>query len=141
MRVLYLAIPVSLLMIAPNVGAQSRDYPATEGTALVTVQITALPQAVRLADDQAESVSGNYKMSNGWRLNVKPTRDGIVAQIDRERPIRLIAVTPEKYVSRSGDVAMEFNRGADRDEMMMSYVPSSNLAVVISIGSTTLASR
>jgi len=44
--------------------------------------------------------------------------------------MRLIAGTPDKYASRNGSVAMEFNRGCDAGDMLMSYVPQQNMAEV-----------
>jgi hypothetical protein len=38
--------------------------------------------------------------------------------------MRLIAQSPDRFVSRDGNVIMEFNKGDTRDDMMMSYVPS-----------------
>lgn len=142
MKVLYLAIPVALILAAPNAGAQSTDYPATDSTTLPTVQVTAPPRTIHVSENEAAQISGAYQMSNGWRLKVTPARGGIVAAIDRERPMRLLAVSADKYVTRDGNVTMEFNRGADRDEMAMSYVPRSNLAaVVVLTTTTTVASR
>jgi hypothetical protein len=38
--------------------------------------------------------------------------------------MHLVAQSPDRFVSRDGNVIMEFNRGDSRDDMMMSYVPS-----------------
>jgi hypothetical protein len=77
-------------------------------------------------------------MSNGWRLQVQVQQatKGMEARIDRQRPIRLIAVTPDKFVSRDGNVVMDFTRGEDGDGMQMSYVPDQRLAVRHVIGAT-----
>lgn len=142
MKTLYLALPVAMILVAPNAGAQSKDYPATDSATLPTVQVTAPPRTVHVSENETAQISGAYQMSNGWRLKVGPARDGIVAAIDRERPMRLVAVSADKYVTRDGNVTMEFNRGADGDEMMMSYVPRSNLAAVVVLSTaTSVASR
>lgn len=138
MRTLLLAIP-ALLMLTPNAGAQSTDYPARE-SAMSTVRVAAPPQSYRALRDEPDFASGKYQMSNGWFLTVEATPYGIRATIDRERTMRLIAVGPNRYVTPSGNVAMDFNRGEHGDEMLMSYVPGSNLAAVIVVR-TTLASR
>jgi nitrogen fixation protein len=104
------------------------------------VQVTAPPHAVRVSDEQTRAVSGAYALSNGWRLHVRPALNGVVARIDDQKPMRLIALSPDKYVTRDGNVAMEFNRGADGDEMMMSYVPDPRLAEVVVVTSA-MASR
>jgi hypothetical protein len=140
MRPLYLAIPVSLLLVASNAHAQSTNYPVTNEEAISTVQVTAPPHAVRVSDYQTRTVSGAYALSNGWRLHVRPALNGVVAAIDDQKPMRLIALSPDKYVSRDGNVAMEFNRGPDGDDMIMSYVPNDGLAQVVVV-TATVASR
>jgi hypothetical protein len=137
MRLSLLAVPATLLL-ASNVGAQSSNYPPPETSAsIATVQVTA---PFRLSDDETEAVTGRYAMSNGWRLKVEEAATGIVAQIDRQRPIRLIPISADKFVSRDGNVTMDFNRGKDRDEMLMTYVPDQRLAVRYVI-TATLAQR
>jgi hypothetical protein len=126
MRLSVLAVPAALLL-ASNAGAQSRNYPQVDTTSITTVEVTAPFQA---NDADVESIGGRYALSNGWRLNVEPGNNGIVAQIDRQRPMRLIAVTRDRYVSRDGNVSMDFNRGDNGDEMMMSYVPDRRVAIV-----------
>jgi hypothetical protein len=125
MRALLLLLPVSLLLLAPSVGAQSGNYPINDDS-ISRVQVTAQPPAFRIWDYQQDAVSGAYALSNGWRLKVEPARDGIRAVIDKQRPIRLIAQSPDRFVSRDGNVIMEFNRGDSGDDMMMSYVPRSS---------------
>lgn len=125
MRPLPLAFSASLLLFAPGAGAQSGNYPVTDDSPISRVEVTAQPRtAFRIWDYQQEEVSGAYELSNGWRLKVQPARDGIVARIDKQRPIRLVAQSPDRFVSRDGNVIMEFNRGDTREDMMMSYVPS-----------------
>ena len=136
MRPLPLALSASLLLFAPAAGAQSGNYPINDDTPMSRVEVTAQPRtAFRIWDYQAEAVSGVYELSNGWRLKVQPARDGVVAQIDRQHAMHLVAQSPDRFVSRDGNVIMEFNRGDTRDDMMMSYVPSNvadpNLAQMI----------
>jgi hypothetical protein len=90
----------------------------------------------RGSDKQAEKVGGVYAMSNGRRLEVEQTTRGMEARIDRQRPIRLIVVTPDKFVSRDGNVTMDFNRGPDGDGMLMSYLPDQRPTVRYVIGAT-----
>lgn len=142
MRSLVLALPVSLFLSAAPAGAQTNQYPQTDPEAMTTVQVTAPPAtpAFRIWDYQAEAVSGAYALSNGWRLKITPARDGITAQIDRQKPVRLVALSADKFVSRDGNLDMEFNRGADGGDMVMRYVPDSRVAQVIVV-TTTLAQR
>jgi hypothetical protein len=144
MRIHYLAIPVFTLLAASNAAAQSQsqshDYPMTGDQSVSTVRVTAPPRAFEANLAQIDWISGGYRMSNGWRLDVQSAADGIVARIDRERPMHLIAVSDDNYVTADGNVAMAFNRGARGDEMSMSYVPRSNLAATVVLESN-LAQR
>jgi hypothetical protein len=131
MRPLSLVVSASLALAAFDAGAQSgnqssnqpSNYPLTEPESISTVQVTAPAPAYHAYDYQIEAISGAYKMANGWRLKVDPMTDGIVAQVDKQRPIRLIAYAPDKYVSPDGNVSMQFNLGTYGDNMVMSYVP------------------
>ncbi|MES2760047.1 MAG: hypothetical protein V4693_21955 [Pseudomonadota bacterium] len=76
-------------------------------------------------------------MSNGWYLKVRPARRFIDATIDNEKPMRLIAVSADKFVSGDGNVTMEFNLGDSGNEMMMRYVPDPRLATVIVVSTLT----
>jgi hypothetical protein len=135
-----MAIPLSLLLAASYATAQSQDYPLADTDAPVsTVRVTAPLRGVFVTPDQTDQVKGTYAMSNGWRLNVRPAARGIVAKIDDERPMRLIAVSADRYVTADGNVAMEFNGGDFGDDMTMSYVPSSRVADVIVIRSSVAA--
>jgi nitrogen fixation protein len=133
-----MAIPLSLLLAASHATAQSQDYPLTDAP-VSTVLVTAPLHGVFVSPEQTDQVKGNYAMSNGWRLHVRPAARGIVARIDDERPMRLIAVSADRYVTADGNVAMEFNGGDFGDDMTMSYVPSSRVADVIVIRSTVAA--
>ena len=78
-----------------------------------------------------EAVSGLFALSNGWRLNIEPGYSGIWARIDRQRPMRLSAVSSDTFVSQDGNVSMKFNQ--DRDELVMRYVPADRLAAVVEV--------
>jgi hypothetical protein len=133
-----MAIPLSLLLAASHATAQSQDYPLTDAP-VSTVRVTAPLRGAFVTPDQTDQIKGNYAMSNGWRLHVRPASRAIVAKIDDEPPMRLIALDADRYVTADGNVAMEFNRGVFGDEMTMSYVPSSRVADVIVISSTVAA--
>lgn len=134
MRSCFMAVPMSLLLVAPLAGAQSqaqsRDYPRTTTTPLSTVQVTGPAGGISVTSEQAESIRGTYEMSNGWYLKVKPiaATHGMTAQIDQQPPMHLIALPGDRFVTADGNVSMQFGQGAFRDEMAMSYVPGSSLA-------------
>ncbi|MBQ5939502.1 MULTISPECIES: hypothetical protein [unclassified Massilia] len=138
MRTRYLAVPVCLLLMA-DAGAQSGKLPYPAISPSSTVQVTATAPTYRIQSDEQDRVAGRYAMSNGWRMQIEPTGNGIEARIDRRRPIQLVAQSADRFVSPDGNVTMEFNRGAHGDDMLMSYVPESSdprLAQVIVIKAT-----
>lgn len=149
MRPLFLILPASLLLAASGAVAQTepiaQQYPLTDPGAISQVQVTAPTQPYKFWDYEAEDISGGYAMSNGWRMKVDPASDGIVAQIDKQRPMRLIAMAKDKYVSRDGNVSMEFNKGEYGDQMVMSYVPDMRtgqaLGSQVIVVTATLAQR
>lgn len=143
MRSLFPILSTSLLVLAANAGAQEQNMPTTESEPISRVQVMAPPQSFVFYDYEAEWISGAYAMSNGSRLKVDPSFNGIVAQIDKRGPVRLIAMSPDRYVTRDGKVSMEFNRGASGQDMVMSYVPDERTAevVVVTATSTSLAQR
>lgn len=139
MRALSLVLPASLIVLAGTASAQNQPYPPPE-MSVSTVQVTAPTKAMMLTAEQEERVGGSYAMSNGWRLTVAPGTRHIDARIDNQRAMRLIPVSEDKFVSRDGNVTMEFNRGRSGNDMLMSYVPNPLLGQVIVI-SSTLAQR
>ncbi|MGJ7914312.1 hypothetical protein ACI48D_02375 [Massilia sp. LXY-6] len=141
MRPLSMAIPVSLLLLllASQAAAQSRDYPLTEPAQVSTVRVTAPVRGYFVTPGEADEIKGRYAMSNGWQLDVRPASRSIIARIDNQGPMQLIALSADKFVTADGNVTMEFNQGGFGDEMTMSYVPSSRVAAMIVIRSTVAA--
>lgn len=135
MRPVSLLLPVSLFMLASSSLAQNLPYPQADPDPVSTVQVTAPTRTVRLLPDQAQQIAGSYAMSNGWRLKVRPADRHIDATIDNQKPMRLLAVSPDKFVSRDGNVTMEFNQGSQGDDMTMSYVPDPRLAQAVVLSS------
>jgi hypothetical protein len=140
MRRFLLAIPASLLLVSSYAGAQSRDYPLTDESAVSTVEVTAnRPFHI---SSQREAVRGIYALSNGWNLKVEPTRSGIIATIDDEQPLHLAALPGNRFRTSDGNVDMHFNLGYSGEDMTMSYVPRSNPLAVITVGTdSSLAAR
>lgn len=134
MRTLLL-LPASLLLAA-STGAQTLPYPRPDADQMSSVSVKGPPKTVRVRPEQAEMIGGSYAMSNGWRLKVRTGSRHIYATIDNQEPMRLYAVAPYKFASADGDVNMEFNRGAEGQDMLMSYVPDQRLGQVVVISST-----
>lgn len=131
MRPLNLLLPATLLVLASSAGAQSMPYPPADLASNQVVEVTAPSRSVLLKEEEARQVEGTYAMSNGWRLKVEATQRFIDARIDHRRPLRLRAVSPDRFVSADGNVVMEFNKGEWREDMTMSYIPDPRLAQVV----------
>ena len=132
MRPLSLLIPVSLLALAAGAVAQTQPYPLPDTAPVTTVTVTAPGKAIRLMPDEVKQIAGNYDMANGWRLEVRGRPEYIDATIDTEKPMRLKAVSKNKFVSGDGNVTMEFNQGSG-DDMKLSYVPDPSKPSMVSI--------
>ena len=135
MRPLSVLLPASLLMLASGALAQSAAYPKPPAAPISTVQVTGPVKTMRIMDAQAQQLAGTYTMSNGWRLRVSPSSRFIRAAIDNENPMQLVQVAQDRFVSRDGNVTMQFNQGDWSEDMTMSYVPNQDLAQVVVISS------
>ena len=141
MRTLSLILSVPLLLLpALHASAQSGTTPQIDDTPITSVQVTPTTRSVPLSDFDKEEVCGGYQMSNGWRMKLEPSYDGIVARIDRGRPIHLVALSPQRFVSRDGNVTMDFDLQSDDKQLRMTYVPADRTAGVIVVNAT-LAQR
>ena len=132
MRHLSHLIPASLLVLAAGAGAQTQPYPLPDTAPVSSVTVTAPAKRVRLMPDEIKQIAGTYDMANGWRLEVRGKPEYIDATIDTEKPMRLKAVSRNKFVSGDGNVIMEFNQGG-ADDMKMSYVPDPSKPSMVSI--------
>lgn len=131
----------SLFLLASSALAQTTPYPQAAPEPMSSVQVTAPVKAMLIFPDQADQLAATYAMSNGWRLKVKPSSRFISAAIDNQKPIRLVQVERDKFVSGDGKVTMQFNLGEWGDDMTMSYVPGNDLAQVITVSTTRMAQR
>ena len=132
MRPLSLLIPASLLVLAAGAGAQTQPYPRPDTAPISTVTVTAPGKAIRLNSDDVKQIAGTYDMANGWRLEVRGKPEYIDATIDTEKPMRLKAVSKNKFVSGDGNVTMEFKQGTGED-MKLTYVPDPSKPSMVSI--------
>lgn len=140
MRFSSFLLSAALLVAGASAYAQTTPYPQQDAASISTVEVTAPARTVRLRDDEARQVAGTYAMSNGWKMKVQPASRYIDATIDQQKPIRLVALSADKFVSGDGRISMEFNRGDRQDEMLMRYSPGPDLADVV-IGSSSVAQR
>lgn len=132
MRALSVLIPASLLALAVSAGAQTQPYPQPDTAPITTVTVTGAAKPVRLRPDEVRQIAGHYIMSNGWQLDVRGKPEYIDATIDAEKPMRLKAVSKDKFVSGDGNVTMEFNQGTG-DDMKMTYAPDPSKPSMVSI--------
>ncbi|MBZ2209986.1 hypothetical protein [Massilia soli] len=132
MRPLSFLISTSLLVLAAGASAQTQPYPRPDTAPLTSVTVTAPERPVRLRPDEVRQIAGTYDMANGWRLEVRGRPEFIDATIDTEKPMRLKAVSKNKFVSGDGNVIMEFNQRTG-DDMKLSYVPDPSKPSMVSI--------
>lgn len=133
MRPLSLLITASVLTFAVGAGAQTQQpYPRPDTAPISTVTVTGPAKAVRLMPDEVRQIAGTYNMENGWQLEVRGKPTYIDTTIDTEKPMRLRAVSKNKFVSGDGNVTMEFNQGGGED-MKMTYVPDPSKPSMVSI--------
>lgn len=132
MRSLSFLVPASLLALAASAGAQTQSYPPPDTAPISTVTVTAPSKAVRLKPDEVKRIAGRYDMANGWQLEVRGRPEYIDATIDTEKPLRLKAVSKNKFVSGDGNVTMEFNQDTG-DDMKLTYVPDPSKPSMVSI--------
>jgi hypothetical protein len=136
MRHLSLMLIPALLVPASGTQAQT---PQTDAPVAV-VQVKPLDGPYRLRNEQARQIAGTYEMSNGWSIDVRPDMRHVDVAIDRNRPLRLLAVSSRKFVSGDGNVTMEFSRGNDDNDMTLRYVPGLGMAEVV-LTSASFAQR
>lgn len=136
MRHLSLILIPALLVLASGTQAQTLqpDDP------VAVVQVKPLDGPYRLRNEQARQIAGTYEMSNGWSIDVRPDMRHVDVAIDRNRPLRLLAISPRKFVSGDGNVTMEFSRGNDDNDMTLRYVPGLGMAEVV-LTSASFAQR
>ena len=136
MRPLYLMLIPVLLVSASGTQAQTLapDDP------VAVVQVKPMDGPYRLRNEQARQIAGTYEMSNGLSVDVRPDMRHVDVLIDRNRPLRLLAISPRKFVSGDGNVTMEFSRGNDENDMTLRYVPGVGMAEVV-LTSVSIAQR
>ena len=140
MRTLSLLLVSSLPLLATGASAQAMPGPPSADPSMSSVQVRAPARGLRVHDEEARYIVGNYAMSNGWYLKVRPALRHIDATIDNETHLRLFPVSRYSFASGDGKVTMEFRRGSSGEDMVMSYVPDTGLAQRIVV-SSTLAQR
>lgn len=140
MRISSVLLPATLFFLASTSGAQTTPYPQDDTAPVMTVVVSAAATPYRIRQQQARQIAGTYELTNGWRMKVRTGSRTIETTIDQQKPMRLLAVSPYKFVSGDGRVTMEFNRGDVGDDMIMRYAPDPRFADMVVI-SSSLAQR
>ena len=136
MRITFVLLPAALFLFASSSGAQTMPYPQDDTASISTVVVNAAATPFRIKEDRARQIAGTYDLSNGWRMKVSSGSRTISATIDKQKPMRLLAVSPYKFASGDGRVTMEFNRGDFGEDLVMSYAPDPRLADMVVISSS-----
>lgn len=107
---------LSVASLAWSGPQQPPSQPVTE------VRVTAPVRApYRPSVGEVREAMGTYLLETGQVLHVSGNRHRILAEIDGHGKAELIPVARNIYYVRDEDVAMEFGRGADGDEMTLTY--------------------
>ena len=134
--------PLSLMLIPVLLvsasGTQAQTVAPDDPVAVV--QVKPMDGPYRLRNEQARQIAGTHEMSNGWSVDVRPDMRHVDVLIDRNRPLRLLAISPRKFASGDGNVTMEFSRGNDENDMTLRYVPGVGMAEVV-LTSVSIAQR
>jgi len=136
MHILFAFLPATLFLLTSASSAQTTSYPLEDTVPVTAVIVSAAARPIRIMEDEARQIAGTYKMSNGWRMKVRPGVRTIDTTIDKQKPMRLLAVSPYKFASGDGRVTMEFNRGDFGEDMIITYAPDSRLADVVVVSSS-----
>jgi hypothetical protein len=123
-----------------NAGAQALPAALGAQAVLPEIRIAASMPLYPIRMREARAVRGVYAMSNGWTMEVRPDWKKVYADIDRRGEVELLPLSADRFVSADGRMAMEFNVGAQGDEVVLRYIPNAATAQVVEVRST-LASR
>lgn len=131
----------SIGLLAAACGAGAQALPTAPGqSVLPEIQVVAAMPHYPIKLAEARKVRGIYQLSNGWTLDVTPDWRKVYADINGRGRIEMLALSPDKFISADGNVAMEFNLGVNENDMVMRYRPDAGVAQIIEVRAT-LAQR
>lgn len=128
--------------LAGSSGAYAQALPVAPGEPEILPEISVVETMPRypLKIKEASAIRGIYKMSNGWLLDVNPNWHQVYADLNGTGRVELLPVSPDKFISADRRMAMEFNLGANGNEMVMRYTPD-GVAAHSLVLTSTLAQR
>lgn len=132
----------ALAALGASAGAGAQALPAAPGEPQVLSEIRVVETMPRYRIKLTEAIAlrGSYQMSNGWLLYVRPDRRRVFADLNEKGPVELLPVSADKFISADRKMAMEFNLGANGNEMVMRYTPD-DVAAHSLVLTSTLARR
>jgi hypothetical protein len=132
----------TVMLLSASCGALAQSVPVAPGESSVLPEIQVVAAAPRypIKLKEARAVRGIYRMSNGWTMEVNPDWRRVFVAINQRAPVEVVPISPDKFVSADGSMAMEFNLGTAGDEVVLRYVPDAATAQVVVV-TATLAQR
>ncbi|MGI4718304.1 MAG: hypothetical protein ACRYGO_03315 [Janthinobacterium lividum] len=98
--------------------------PLASGAECAGVSLAAVSDASEQLGNLATlggSVEGLYTLSNGARVKVLDSQQGLVAVFEHARPVRLREVGTNRYASPEGDVELTWVPAAPGDTILLNY--------------------
>jgi hypothetical protein len=132
----------TLAVLSAAGGACAQAQPAAPGAPAALPEIAVLAALPRypIKLREARAIRGMYDMSNGWTVEVRPDWRRVFVEINGRKPLEVIPISADKFVSRDGNMALDFNLGNGGDEMVLRYVPDGVAAQAV-VATSTLAWR
>jgi hypothetical protein len=126
----------TLAVLSAAGGAWAQAQPAALPEIAVLAALPRYPIKLR----EARAIRGVYDMSNGWTIEVRPDWRRVFVEINGRKPLEVIPISADKFVSRDANMALEFNRGNGGDEMVLRYAPGGVAAQAV-VATSRLARR
>lgn len=123
MRTLVVISVFAALVIAADTAAAQQALPSLQ-QGEQAIQVSAPSKRFKPQPEEVNAVIGTYDLDNGAVLRVaRDHRKVTVYHAPNGTPVELIPVGRYIYMAADRSVMMEFNRGGDEDEVMVTYHP------------------
>lgn len=125
MRVLPLLLLATALAPASVLAAPQA---APDGQAMSKIDVPGTTPVYRMRPAEVDQVKGVYLLDNGVTFQVSSERRKLFAQFGQARPVELVAVAENRFVSADRRVTMALRPVAFGDEIMLTYPSDFNVA-------------